>query len=77
MKYIYRGITIIDYDEETKQCTFPDDEVGVTDKFRVAHITHVHLLPEDHMLLAEFHLKIYQHMAGHDDVDLTDVVVNI
>ncbi len=75
MKYVYRNITIVEYDEEKKVCTFPDGDVFVNDTIKVAHITHVRLLQEDHMHLAEFHLKIAKHMAGHD-VDLTDIVVN-
>jgi hypothetical protein len=71
MKYMYRGICIVNYDVDTKQVTFPDDE------FEGGNIRRVRLLPEDLELLAEFFTNAHLHTTDRAvDADMTDIVVN-
>jgi hypothetical protein len=72
MKYIYRGLVIVNYDEDTKQLEFPTDD-------GIVNITHVRLLTEDTKLLEVFFHNAYLHQMGGAyaaAADLTDTVVN-
>ena len=74
MKYIYRGMVIVEYDPETKQLTFPDDPEGGG-----AAIQHVRLLPEDAWRLGGFFTNAFYDMHGGLPgyiAILEDVVVN-
>jgi hypothetical protein len=68
---MYRGICIVNYDVDTKQVTFPDDD------FEGANIRRVRLLPDDLELLAEFFANAHLHATDRaTDEDMTDIVVN-
>ena len=69
MKYIYRNLVIVEYNEETKQIKFPKED-------GIVNITHVRLLIEDTKLLEVFFHNAYLDQMGGADADLRDTVVN-
>lgn len=70
MKFIFRGLTVLDYNAETKDMVVPTDEDGLTN-FNLCQF-----IPEDYKLLARFFETAYKHTQLGDIVDLTDIVVD-
>ena len=71
MKYIFRGITILDYDPATKNMTAPDlkDDIGTAFNF-------CNYIPEDYFLLSDFFNQVGEHASGlRDEARLKDVEV--
>lgn len=69
MRYMYRGICIVNYDEEKQQVDFPFDE------FQNGNIANVRLLPEDMELLAQFFQNVKLHLDGDPAANLEDIIV--
>ena len=72
MKYIFRGLVILHYNEETKQVEAPmhDDVQGL------ANFNHCKFIPEDYVYMADFFNVAYAHATDVPNVDLTDIEVN-
>ena len=70
MKYVYRGMVIVDYDQERKEVTFPNDPEGGG-----AAIQHVRIIPDDAALLAEFFTRVHEHMVKDEGQALEDIIV--
>ena len=67
-------ITIVEYDPETQQVTFPNDPEGGG-----AAIQHVRIIEEDANLLKRFFQTVHLHMLGGtygEAANLEDIVVN-
>ena len=72
MKYIFRGITVIEYDPKTKQMTIPNDE-----NERFGNFNHCKFIPDDYVRLSGFFAIAALHAEGkRSDEQLFDTVVN-
>lgn len=73
MRYVYRGLVIVNYDTEKKEVTFPDDPEGGG-----AAIQHVRIIEDDAKLLEVFFRNVFLHMMGGAyaaAADLQDTIV--
>ncbi len=70
MKYFFRAMCILDYNEETKTLTYPLDDDGTETR----NYDNCKFIKEDYGLLARFYKTIQRHKAGHD-VIFNDVEV--
>lgn len=69
MKFIFRGLTVLDYNAETKDMRAPIEDGIFVFNF-------CSFIPEDYKLLARFFETAYKHTQLGDIVDLTDIEVN-
>ena len=72
MKYIFRGLVILDYNEETKQVEAP----MYNDVPTLANFNHCKFIADDYVQLADFFNTAYAHATDVPNVDLTDIEVD-
>ncbi len=69
MKYYFRGMVILDYDEETKDLTVPvDKDTGIP------NLNMCNFIPEDFQLLKNFFTAITIHQV-HPNMEFEDIEV--
>lgn len=67
MKYTFRGLVILDYNEEYKDLTLP-----IHEEYGLPNFNMCKFITEDYKLLANFFDTIHRHQLG-EDVVLEDV----
>jgi hypothetical protein len=70
MKYIFRGITVFEYDPNDKYEKIKQGKVHDV----IPAFDYCRMIPEDYKLLAEFFDKVYKHLQG-EDVELKNIEV--
>ena len=70
MKFIFRGLDILEYNEETKQVEVPMDNDAGFPYFNMCKF-----IPEDYVYIAEFFNAAYKDTQGVP-VELKDIEVN-
>jgi len=70
MKYIFRGITVFEYNPNDKCDKVTQGKVHDT----IPAFDFCRFIPEDYRLLREFFGKVYRHTQG-EDVELKDIEV--
>ena len=71
MKYIFRGITVFEYNPDNKSMESPKTEYGL-DSFNFCRF-----IPVDYMLISNFFQTAYLHAAGQIKTeDLKDIEVS-
>lgn len=72
MKYIFRGLTILEYNPKTKQVEVPmHDDIPT-----LANFNHCQFIPDDYANIADFYNTAYAHATDVPNVDLTDIEVD-
>jgi len=71
MKFIFRGLVVLEYNPETKQTEAPMHE----DIDTLANFNHCKFVPEDYAYMADFFDAAYAHATGVPNVDLADIEV--
>jgi hypothetical protein len=71
MKYVFRGVTVFEYDPETKQVRVVETEENGN------HFNYCKFIPEDYELIAKFFDTARHHAQGLWDTEsLRDIIVN-
>jgi hypothetical protein len=77
MKFIFRGLVVLEYNPETKQTEAPNKYVEWGQEYNdgPANFNKCNFVPEDYVHLADFFNAAYAHATGVPNVDLTDIEV--